>query len=116
MVNERAVNLICISKTWLSSHFLDVFVNILNYRIHILVNGRGAGVCIYGKQPLNPTQIVTTPGERIGVEDAESTDIPRFLIPHLNIYRISINAYTYTKKSTYVLSDLSNNLIYANSK
>ena len=69
LLNERDIDVLCVSETWLHSNTPDMYVNIPNYTIYRCDNGRGAGVCIYVRNSLTSSIIKQEVPRQEGVED-----------------------------------------------
>ena len=69
LLNERNVDILCVSETWLLPYIPDEFVNIPNYKVFRCDIGRGAGSCIYAKAVLNPSIMNLNVPRQPGVED-----------------------------------------------
>ncbi len=46
LMNERDVDILCVSETWLSSCSPDSYVNIQNYNLYRRDKVHGSGVCV----------------------------------------------------------------------
>ena len=58
LIQERDIDVICVSETWLHSHIPDDLIAIPNYKLFRNDGGRGGGVCIYVRNTLN-THVIT---------------------------------------------------------
>lgn len=47
LIQERDIDILCITETWLLPHTPDHYISILDFNIFRCDNGRGAGACIY---------------------------------------------------------------------
>ncbi len=85
LLNERNVDILCISETWLLPHTPDTFVDVPNYTIlYRRDSGRGGGVCIYAKQSLNFVVTDTNTPQQSGVKDLWLT-VQRRKLPYIII-------------------------------
>lgn len=131
LINERNIDILCISETWLSSHTPDAYVNIPNYTIYRCDNGRGSGVCIYVKQSLNSDIIVTNIPQQTGVEDiwirVQCRKLPSVIIGCIYRHPKALsNSFDYIadvlqsmsmrKKPIFVLGDLNDDQLQNNNK
>ncbi len=130
-VNDRDIDVLCVSETWLHTNTPDELVNIPNYVIYRCDNGRGGGVCIYTKKELK-THLITFPVTRqVGVEDLwvsiQSNKYPAVIIGC--VYRhpkATVDSYEYlqdvfrqlciSKKFFYILGDFNCDLLLKDSK
>ena len=52
LIQERNIDVLCISETWLLPHTPDYYVNISDFNVFRCDQGRGAGTCIYVRDTL----------------------------------------------------------------
>ena len=68
LVNERNIDVLCISETWLESNIPDRYVNIEGFNLFRDDKGRGGGTCIYVRNYLNATLVNTEFDSCEGIE------------------------------------------------
>lgn len=71
LVEERNVDILCVSETWLHETDIDLSVNINNFHIYRCDKGRGGGTCIYVRNNL----LVNILEFEINNDDVEVEDI-----------------------------------------
>ena len=69
MINERNIDILCVSETWLLPSLDDKFVVVPHFNIFRCDVGRGAGVCIYVNKDFNVTKISINHDKVTDVED-----------------------------------------------
>ncbi|XP_037792643.1 uncharacterized protein LOC119587991 [Penaeus monodon] len=126
LVQEREIDVLCISETWLTNDLEDKYVCFSNYNIYRQDKGRGGGVAIYVRDNLKVNPLNLTASKIDGVEDLwlsiQCRKLPSVIIgciyrhPHasaesfkylLDIFReISLR-----NKPIIVLGDLNENLL-----
>ncbi len=131
LIVERNVDVLCISETWLSPHTPNIYVDIPNFCIFRRDNGRGAGVCIYAKETLNPQIIETNVLQQEGTEDVwvkiQKRKLPSVIIgciyrhpkaPSLSYDYIHdiLQAICTHNKTIFALGDLNDDLLQKNSR
>ena len=52
LIQERNIDILCITETWLLPHTPDYYINIYDFNVFRCDNGRGAGACIYVRDTL----------------------------------------------------------------
>ena len=70
LVNERKIDVLCISETWLEDNIPDRYVNIDGFILFRTDKGRGGGTCIYVRNQLNASLVDM---KLEGCEGVEST-------------------------------------------
>ncbi len=72
LIQERDIDVLCVSETWLHSHTLDDLIAMPNYKLFRNDGGRGGGVCIYVRNTPK-TNVITLhePARQtpLGIED-----------------------------------------------
>jgi len=126
LIQEREIDVLCISETWLTNDLEDKYVCFPNYNIYRQDKGRGGGVAIYVRDNLKVNPLNLTASKIDGVEDLwlsiQCRKLPSVIIgciyrhPHasaesfkylLDIFReISLR-----NKPIIVLGDLNENLL-----
>ena len=131
LVEDRQIDVLCISETWLSPDLPDHFIDIPNYNLYRCDYGKGGGVCIYVKIDLK-IKVLNLEIEKLeGVEHIWLT-IQHRMLPSVIIgcvYRhpkAAVNSFEYIsnilkiicmkKKPIFVLGDLNDNQFNPNSK
>ena len=69
LLKEREIDILCISESWLLPNVQDRFINVPNFRIYRRDRGKGGGVCIYVRDDLQVTLLITNVPEHTHVED-----------------------------------------------
>ena len=130
-LNARDVDILCLTKTWLTSNIPDSFINFPGYNIFRCDKGRGGGCCFYIKSSL-PANLRNLNVPRIdGIEEVwlsiQSRKLPSVIIgcmyrhPHASndtfdhIFEC-FRAACLKKKAIYVLGDLNDDLMVSSAK
>lgn len=131
LINERHIDILCISETWLTSNVQNRFVSIPNFNIYRCDQGRGGGVCIYVREELKVTLVSTNLEKVMDIEEVwisvQCHKLPSFIVgciyrhPHasvatfnhlLDVFRIIC----LRNKPVFILGDLNDNLLSPDNK
>ena len=85
MLNEKDIDILCISETWLLPSLSSSFARVHGYSLYRCDGGRGGGVCIYVRETLKVTVLTPQEIERSPqIEDAwisvQYKKFPSFII------------------------------------
>jgi len=131
LVEERNIDILCISETWLHQEMVSNFINIPNFKVYRCDAGRGGGVCIYVRDTLKSNRISTTAVNNTAVEDVwvtvQSNMLPSFIIgtvyrhPHATSESFEyiekvFREMSLKKKPLFILGDLNDDLTKSNAK
>ena len=58
LMNNKEIDILCISETWLTSEILDSYIDIQGFNVFRNDKGRGGGVCMYVRDDLNITKFL----------------------------------------------------------
>lgn len=131
LVEERNIDILCISETWLHQEMVNNFINIPNFKVYRCDAGRGGGVCIYVRDTLKSNRISTTAVNNTAVEDVwvtvQSNMLPSFIIgtvyrhPHATSESFEyiekvFREMSLKKKPLFILGDLNDDLTKSNAK
>lgn len=131
LINERQIDILCISESWLLTHTPDSHANIPNFKLYRQDRGKGGGACIYVHNDLHSASINTGVPKHEGVDEiciqVQCRKLPSILIN--SIYRHpkacstsfdhiedTLRALIMRKKTFFLLGDLNDNLLLPNSK
>lgn len=129
LINDRNVDILCVSETWLLPTVENRFINIPNFNIFRQDEGRGGGVCVYVRDSLKTSQVhVSIPKvERVDHIwlDIQSSKFPSFIIG--TVYRhphALVNSFEYLsdifkeillrKKPVFIIGDINDDLFGIN--
>ena len=131
LVDDRKVDVLCISETWLTPLVENRFVNIPNFNIFRQDTGRGGGVCLYVKDSFKSSQIHVNFPKIEGVEhiwvNIQSCKFPSFIVgtiyrhPHAlvdSFEHISdiLKEILVRNKPMFIFGDVNDDLLGVNSK
>ena len=89
LINDRKIDVLCVSETWLTPIILDKYISIPNYNIYRRDQKPGGGVCIYVRSDIKVTKIELKIEHETLVEDlwiqAQLRKLPSIIIG--TIYR-----------------------------
>lgn len=131
LVEEREVDILCISETWLGSNMPDNFIAIPNFNLYRCDYGRGGGTCIYARRNLKVTVMNVGIDKVEGVEDVW-INVQRRMLPSVVIgciYRhpkATVRSFEYIsevfkvvcirKKPVFIVGDLNDDQFNPNNK
>ncbi len=69
LIEDRNVDVLCVTETWLLPHTPDNYINMSNYKIFRCDGGRGAGTCIYVRDTLKVNTITLDIPRPSDIED-----------------------------------------------
>jgi len=131
LVEERTIDILCISETWLHQEMDSNFINIPNFKVYRCDAGRGGGVCIYVRDTLKSNRISATAVSNTAVEDVwvtvQSNMLPSFIIgavyrhPHATSESFEyiekvFREMSLKQKPLFILGDLNDDLTKSNAK
>ncbi len=131
LLNERNVDILCVSETWLTPNVPSEYVSISNYHLYRSDAGRGGGVCMYVKNVFKVTPLVMDIVRPSGVEDiwvsVQVNKLPSIIVgcmyrhPKSNsdtfdYFREVLYSVILRKKSFYLLGDFNDDLLSDKSK
>ena len=100
LINDRNIDILCVSETWLLPTVENRFINIPDFNIFRHDEGRGGGVCVYVRDSLKTSQVHVSVPKVGGVDhiwlDIQSSKFPSFIIG--TVYRhphALINSFEY---------------------
>ena len=84
LINDRCINILCISETWLLPSIESKFINIPNFNVFRQDGGRGGGVCMYVEDSFKCSQIHVSVPKQENVDllwlDIQSNKFPSFIV------------------------------------
>ena len=92
LVNDRNIDVLCVSETWLTPIILDKYVNIPNYNIYRHDLKPGGGVCIYVRSDVKVTKI------ELKVERKNLVEVFGYKYSLKNCHLLSLVLYTDIQK------------------
>ncbi len=69
LIQERKIDILCVTETWLLPHTTDVAISIPGYKVYRCDKGRASGVCVYARHSLHPVLIDTRINPHPAIED-----------------------------------------------
>ena len=117
LVEERNIDILCVSESWLTSNSQYDFVRIPGYKIFRCDVRRSGGVCINVKDVLTTDVIDLDVPRQEEVEDIWGTVVSKTTIHHYRVYLEDIFKVLLKKNKTlYVLGDFNYNLMDTGNK
>ncbi len=128
-MEERSIDVLCITETWLLPHTPDSFINIPNYNVFICDNGRGAGACAYVRDDFKSSPVKLDITRSAGIEDVwlnvQCRKLPSILVGCLYPKALTISfdyieevlrLMSVRKMSLFILGDFNENLLLGGNK
>lgn len=130
-MEERNIDVLCITETWLLPHTPDNFINVSNYNVFRCDNGRGAGACIYVKDTLKANVIRSEVLRPQGIEDVwvtvQNRKLPAIIIGCMYRHpKAPAESFNYIEDifrlmsirniSLFILGDFNNNMLLHDNK
>lgn len=131
LINDRDVDILCISESWLPPVMQNNFIEILGYSVYRCDGGRGGGVCIYVRENLKVNVLTPSLERPPQVEDLwlaiQYKKFPSFIVgcvyrhPHalnesFNYLSDIFSNMCLRKKPLLILGDFNDNLMFSDNK
>ena len=131
LINEKDIDILCVSETWLEPNIPDRLVNIDGYNIFRNDGGRGGGTCLYVRNCLKGAKVKTDGLLCQGIQDiwvkVQLNKLPSIIVgamyrhPHatsdsFDYIREVLQNIALKNKSIFLLGDLNDNILNRQSK
>ena len=131
LIEDRSIDILCISETWLLPLVEDKYVNVPNFNIFRYDVGRGGGVCVYVQDYLKVSEIDLNIPKVENVDDIwlciQSSKFPSFILgtvyrhPHALVSSFDYMSDIFKEillknKPVYILGDMNDDLFCNNAK